>query len=162
MVKCRFAAFHQKQEHSNRLGIPPGWLGVLRKLWGLEMPADNGGVEGFGGFAGAGIRFAFGKIGELCGLLAEATASETALERYATAVGQIPISIFRWTVGQGGGGRTAHGRCHAGTAFATAEQRLVQRLPQWLRAEDRKMDGQYEGYFSQWMLLSCCLRSKNP
>ena len=115
---------------------------MLRKLWGLEMFAEGGGKEGLRGFVGAGICFAFGKIGQLRWLLAVATAGEAALERRTATLGRFAVGIV-WgrAAERGGGGRTAHGRHHASTASATAKQRLVQRLPQGLRAENSKMDG---------------------
>ena len=106
------------------------------------MLADVGGAEGFGGFAGAGIFFAFGKIGELCRLLTVATAGETALERHTAAIGQLGVLT---AAGQGGGGRTIRSRHTVRSATATAKQHLLQRLPSRLCAANSEVNGQYEG-----------------
>jgi hypothetical protein len=132
-----FQHFTKKNGHSNRHGIPPGWSGVLRKLWGLEMLADMGGVEGFGGFVGAGIFFAFGKIGQLGWLLAVAKAGETALEWHATTLRRFAVRI----AGQGGGGRTAHGGNATCITPTAANHCGCQRLPHGLRAENSKLNG---------------------
>ncbi len=85
--RCFAQHLTKKRKTLEPHGIPPGRLGVLRKLRGLEMLADMGGVEGFGGFAGAVFHVAFGKIGELRCLLAVAKAGETALKWNTAAFG---------------------------------------------------------------------------
>lgn len=140
--KSCFTTFCQKR---NTLGPPrllPGWSTVLRKFWWLEMPADWGGVEGFGGLVGAVVFFAFGKIGKLRWLLAVAAARETALERGATALRRFALSALgAWATGQGRGRCAGHAFHHASSASTAAEQRLAQRLPQRLRAAYQELDG---------------------